>query len=36
MYNMEVLQFNGQDDLKYKIWSKIMKSFLQEQGCDIW
>jgi hypothetical protein len=36
MYKMEVPQFNGQNGLKYEIWSNIMKSFLQAQGCDIW
>jgi hypothetical protein len=36
MYKMEVPQFNGQNGLKYEIWSNRMKTFLQAQGCDIW
>jgi hypothetical protein len=28
--------FNGQNGLKYEIWSRRMKVFLQAQGYDIW
>jgi hypothetical protein len=31
-----VPQFNGQNGLKYEMWSIGMKTFLEAQGYDIW
>jgi hypothetical protein len=31
-----VPMFNGQNGLKYEIWSGRMKVFLKAQGYDIW
>ena len=45
MFNMNGVQilsmngvpmFNGQNGMYYVIWRRRMKTFLQEQGCDIW
>jgi hypothetical protein len=36
-YNMNLVpMFNGQNGLDYEIWSRKMKTCLQEQGYDIW